>query len=115
MVTILQILILLLRFLYILKILLLNDFHNYPPSSFQHHTLPPNSLPPSNSTYLFNPPSSQPLQMTPSVPFASLSDPIKLFDGLDHTYLPEKVLAHLNAHVTLQLGPQFLDIQSYLT
>ena len=43
------------------------------------------------------------------------SDPIKLFDGLDHTYLPEKVLAPLSARLTFQLGPQPLDQQSYLT
>ena len=53
--------------------------------------------------------------MTPSVPFAALSDPIKLFDGLEHTYPPEKLSAHLSARVTLQLGPQPLDKQSYFT
>ena len=42
--------------------------------------------------------------MTPSVPFAALSDPMKLFDGLDHTYPTEKILAHLSAGVTFQLG-----------
>ena len=53
--------------------------------------------------------------MTPSVPFAALSEPIKLFDGLDHTYPPEIFFAHLNARVTFQLGPQPIDLQSYLT
>ena len=52
--------------------------------------------------------------MTPPVTFAALSDPIKLFDGLDHTYPPEKFLTHLSAPVTFQLGPQPLDIQPYL-
>ena len=53
--------------------------------------------------------------MTLSVRFAAPSDPIKLFDGLDHTHTPEKFLSHLSARVTFQLGPQPLDIQSYLT
>ena len=53
--------------------------------------------------------------MTPSVPFAALSDPIKFFDGLDHTYPPEEFLAHLYARVTFQLGPQYIDLQYYLT
>ena len=44
-----------------------------------------------------------------------MSDPIKIFDGLDHTYPPEKFLAHLSARVTFQLGPQPVDIHSYLT
>ena len=56
-----------------------------------------NTLTPSNSTFPFNPPSSQPpppvfQPMTPSVPSAALTDLIKLFEGLDHTYTPEKVL-----------------------
>ena len=78
---------------------------------------PPNSLPPT-STLSSNPSSSYPsfpFPTTPSVPFAALSDPIKLFDGLDHTYPPEKFLAHLSARVTFQLGPQPVDIHSYLT
>ena len=41
--------------------------------------------------------------MTPYVPFAALSDPSTLFDGLDHTYPPEKLLAHLSALLTFQL------------
>ena len=49
--------------------------------------------------------------MSPSVPFAALSDPIKLFDCLDHTYPPEKFLANLGARVTFQLGPQPVGIQ----
>ena len=53
--------------------------------------------------------------MTPPVPFAAHSDPILRFDGLYHTYLSEKRLAHLSARVTFQLGHQPLDIQSYLT
>ena len=37
--------------------------------------------------------------------FAVLSDPIKRFDGLDHTYPLEKFFVHLTARVTFQLGP----------
>ena len=69
-------------------------FHIYPPSSFEHPNLPPNPFPPSDSTYPFNPPSSQPslpgFRMTPSVLLAALSDPKKLFTVLDHTFAPEK-------------------------
>ena len=92
-------------------------FQNFPTTSFQPPRNPPNSLPPT-STLSFNPSSSYPsfpFPTTPSVPFAVLSDPIKLFDGLDHTYPPENFLAHLSARVTFQLGPQPVDIQSYLT
>ena len=53
--------------------------------------------------------------MTPSFPFAALSDHIKVSVSLDHTYRPEKFLAHLSARVTFQLGPQHIDRQSYLT
>ena len=52
---------------------LLPGFQNYPSISFQPPNLPSNPLPPSTS-----------------VPFAALSDHIKLFDGLDHSYPPEK-------------------------
>ena len=80
---------------------------NFPPTSHSN---------PHSSSFPTIPPSHfQPIQPTPSVPFAALSDPIKLFDGLDHTYPPEKFLAHLSARVTFQLGPQPLDQQSYLT
>ena len=92
-------------------------FQNFPTDS---HQPPPNPPQPtlSTSTKPFNSSSlhpSPPFPTTPSVPFAALSDPIKLFDGLDHTYPPEKFLAHLSARVTFQLGPQPVDIQSYLT
>ena len=75
----------------------------YPPLQPLH---PPQSLPPPHF------PIQQP---TPAVHFAALSDPNKLFDGLDHTYHPEKFLAHSSARVTFQLGTQQLDQQSYLT
>ena len=93
-------------------------FQNYPTNSFQPPNFPLNPFPPSTSALPFNPPSSYPpplLQMTPSVPIAVLSDPIKLFDGLDQTYPPEKFLAHLSARDTIQLGPQPIDFHSYLT
>ena len=93
-------------------------FQIFPTNSFQSPFYPPNPRPLSNSTLPFNPPSSYPsphFQMPPSVPFAALSDPNKLFDGLDHTYPPEKFLAHISARVTFQLGPQSVDIQSSLT
>ena len=78
-------------------------FHKYPSISVQPSNLPPSPLPPSTSAFPFKPPSSQPplvLQITHSDPFAALSDPIKLFDGLDHIYPPEKFLAHLSARGT---------------
>ena len=93
-------------------------FQNFPTNSFQPPNFPPDPLPPSTSAIPLNPPSSYPpplLHMTLSVPFAALSDPIKLFDGLEHSYHPEKLLAHLSARVTFQLGPQPIDLQSYLT
>ena len=85
-----------------------------------YHPLPPNPLPPSTSTYP-NPPNSsqshlsQLVSMTRAVPFAGFSDPFKLFDGLDHTYAPEKLLAHVSACVTFQLRPHPPGNQSYLT
>ena len=92
-------------------------FQNFLTNSLQPPPNPHNSIPPT-STLAFNPSStysSIPFPVTPSVPFAALSDPIKLLDGLDHTYPPEKFLAHLSARVTFQLGPQPVDIHSYLT
>ena len=89
-------------------------FQNYPSISFQPPNILSNPLPPSTSAFPFIPLPSQPppvLHITPFVPFAALSDPIKLFDGLDRTYPPEKFLVHLSARVTFQLGHQPLDIQ----
>ena len=51
--------------------------------------------------------------MTLSVTSAAISDPIKLFTGLNHTNPPEKFLAHLSAQGSFQLLPQPLDLQSY--
>ena len=36
----------------------------------------------------------------------SLSEPIKPFDGLDHNYIPEEYLQHIEARVTFSLGLQ---------
>ena len=87
-----------------------------PPN--KNPNLPPTSFPPSQALYPSQslPPTHFTIQQpTPTVPFAALSDPIILFDVLDHTYPPEKFLAHSSAPSTLQLGPQPLDQQSYLT
>ena len=46
---------------------------------------------------------------------SATSDPIKLFDDLDHTYPLEKFLADISVRVTFQLGPQPLDVQSHST
>ena len=92
------------------------SFHNFPISFFNlliflltlAHCL-------KHLLILFSTLTSQPpplgLQVTPSVPFAALSNHIKLFDGLDP---PENCLAHLSARVAFPLGPQTLDLQSYL-
>ena len=74
-------------------------FQNFLTHSHQPPPNPPQP-PLSTSTIPFNSSSlhpSPPFPTTPSVPFAALSDPIKLFDGLDHSYPPEKFLAHLSA------------------
>ena len=53
---------------------------------------------------------------SPFVPSAALSDPIKLLDGLDHSYSPERLPAHLSEQLTVQNGPkaftQFLDVSA---
>ena len=90
----------------------------FPQLQNQNPNLPATSYPPLQLLHppQFLPPLHFPIQqLTPFVPFAALSDPIKLFDGLDQTYSPEKFLSHLSARVIFQLGPQPLDLQSYLT
>ena len=37
---------------------------------------------------------------------ASISEPIKPFDGLDHNYTPEEYSQHIEARVTFSLGLQ---------
>ena len=83
---------------------------NLPPSNLNP---PPTSYNPYESTSI--PTASFSFSNDSFCSFCAFSDPIKLFDGLDHTYLPEKILAHISARVTFQFGPQLPDIQSYLT
>ena len=102
------------------------SFQNHPPpppsiqssssSSFSQPTSQP-YIPPHNNPYSLPPyfQTNHPQLMTQPVPFAALSDPIKLFDGLDVTYPPEKFLAQLSARVTFQLGPQPNDPFAYST
>ena len=90
----------------------------FPQPQNHNPNLPPTAYPPLQPLHppqSLAPPHFPIQQPTPSVLFAALSDPIKFFDGLDHTYTPEKFLAHLSARVYFQLGPQPLDQQSYLT
>ena len=70
---------------------------------------------PSTSAYPSTQPSPPVFQMTPSVPFAPLANPVKILVGLDQMYPPEKFFAHLNARVAFQSGPQHRDIQKYST
>ena len=43
----------------------------------------------------------------------SISDRIKPFDGLDHTYTPEEYLQHIEARVIVSLGLQFASDHEY--
>ena len=60
-------------------------------------------------------PSRHIFSMIPSVPFSTLSDPIKVFVGLDYTYPLETIFACHSARITFQLEPKSLDILSCLT
>ena len=71
---------------------------NIPPTFFNPsttHTLPPTTLPLSTL--------STPTYINSAT---SISEPIKLFDGLDHNYTPEEYLQHIEARVTFSLGLQ---------
>ena len=77
-------------------------FHNTSTSSFTNIS--------NNPTYNTTPPStishntmSHPTYINSST---SISEPIKLFDGLDHNYTPEEYLQHIEARVTFSLGLQ---------
>ena len=77
-------------------------FHNTSTTSFTnlsnvptYNTIPPSTI--SHSTI------SHPTYINSS---NSISEPIKLFDGLDHNYTPEKYLHHIEARVTFSLGLQ---------
>ena len=60
-------------------------YNTTPPSTISHDTL------------------SHPIYINSS---ASISEPVKPFDGLDHNYTPEEYLQHLEARVTFSLGLQ---------
>ena len=77
-------------------------FHKTPTTSFTtisnvptYNTVPPPTI--SQNTI------SQPTFINSST---SISEPIKPFDGLDHNYLPEDHLQHIEARVTFSLGLQ---------
>ena len=71
---------------------------NIPPDSFNSHTT---HTIPSSATPL--PTLNTPTNINSS---ASISEPIKLFDGLDHNYTPEEYLQHIETRVTFSLGLQ---------
>ena len=58
-------------------------YNTTPPSTISHNTM-------SHPTYINS--------------STSISEPIKLFDGLDHNYTPEEYLQHIEARVTFSLG-----------
>ena len=71
-------------------------FHNTSTTSITnisnvptYNTAPPSTLPQSTL--------SQPTFISSST---SISEPIKLFDGLDRNYTPEEYLQHIEARVT---------------
>ena len=71
---------------------------NIPPLSFNSHTthaIPSSTTPLTTLT-------------TPTFikSYASISEPIKPFDGLNHNYTPEECLQHFEARVTFSLGLQ---------
>ena len=106
---------------------MIHTLHSIPvfidilPLFFQPPSLPPNPFPLSLLPSLLNPFLLNLLNLffnNFSCSICCPLRPISILDGLDHTYLSVKTLAHLNARVTIQLGPQTLDtldIQSYLT
>ena len=68
-----------------------SSFSNIPT----YNTVPPSTIPQSTV--------SHPTYINCS---SSISEPIKLFDGLDHNYTPEELLHHIEARVTFSLGVQ---------
>ena len=60
-------------------------YNTVPPSTISHNTI-------SHPTYINS--------------STSISEPIKLFDGLDHNYTPEEYLQHIETHVKFSLGLQ---------
>ena len=78
---------------------------NIPQTSFTSHnthTIPSSTTP---STTL-----NTPTYINSS---ASVSEPIKPFDGLDHNYTPEEYLQHIEARVTFSLGLQPTTTHEY--
>ena len=91
-------------------------FSNPQFMSFMPSTIPPVlSFPPHSTSqpHLIHSLPTTSLSTPSSIPFASLADPIKLFDGRDHTYPRETFLAQLSARVTFQLGPQPQNLTDY--
>ena len=77
-------------------------FHNTSATSFTNFSNFPtyNTIPPSTISHnTISPPTFINYS-------TSISEPIKLFDGLDHNYTPEEYLQHIETHVTFSLGLQ---------
>ena len=52
--------------------------------------------------------------MTPSVPFAAFSDPIKVFDDLDNTYPADESFSSPQCTCNISTWTSPLDLQSYV-
>ena len=94
-------------------------FHKFPVSFSQPPNLPHNPCPPPQTSEILLILSL--LHLLPLVYklflqfFLLLSQILLEFlDGLDHSNPSEKCLVHVSERVTIQLGPQPLEIQSYL-
>ena len=84
-------------------------FHNTSTTSFTNISNNPtyNTAPPSTISHNTM---SHPTYINSST---SISEPIKLFDGLDHNYTPEEYLQHIGARVTISLGLQLISEHEY--
>ena len=77
---------------------------NLPPTSFNSHTT---HAIPSSTTPLTT------LNTPTYINFsASISEPNKPFDGLDHNYTPEENLQHIEARVTFSIGLNLLLLRN---
>ena len=75
----------------------------------QHTTYNPTQLsPPVNMVQsVVPPPQYMPLQQNTFInTSASIPEPIKPFDGLDHSYTPEEYLQHVEARLTFAIGEE---------
>ena len=83
--------------------------HNNSTTSFTNISNNPtyNTAPPSTITHRTM---SHPTYINSST---SISEPIKLFDGLDRNYTPEEYLQHIEARVTFSLCLQPTSEQEY--